>query len=380
MADSKKYNGSTWQHSLRKLTTATADIEPTIYTDGTPITSYTIKGNTVQDGTPTPSNPVEVNGVGERTENLFDYNVMWWRNNVNDSTNHTDTSTTRIKSDIQDISDSNSYISLKIFAPITNMRIIGIGFFGDDVTTKLPDSTTITITNTTIIQQIPTGAKHYFILLGNDNGSITSDTKTALASAQICAIYGDVLPNTFIPYGYKIPISTGGVTTNIYTTEPLMKIGEYADIINSDGTVTRNIGCIDLSEYNFTYIPQFQIWESTTIPNIKYVSSSTELGNALAENYINHTASGLYAAVNNFAISTSSVSVNTGSGSISPSGKLYYALSSSTTETITAQSIPTTEGANSITVDTTVQPSEFTATWTGWHNASVKEWDGSDWQ
>lgn len=34
---------------------------------------------------------------------------------------------------------------------------------------------------------------------------------------------------------------------------------------------------------------------------------------------------------------------------------------------------------DSYTVDTTVQPSEFTATWTGWHNASVKEWDGSQW-
>ena len=45
-----------------------------------------------------------------------------------------------------------------------------------------------------------------------------------------------------------------------------------------------------------------------------------------------------------------------------------------------AVSIPTTEGANSITVDTTVQPSEFTATWTGWHDSSVKERDGSQWQ
>lgn len=44
-----------------------------------------------------------------------------------------------------------------------------------------------------------------------------------------------------------------------------------------------------------------------------------------------------------------------------------------------AAQIPTTEGANSITVDTTIQPSEFTATWTGWHNANVKEWDGSQW-
>jgi len=43
-----------------------------------------------------------------------------------------------------------------------------------------------------------------------------------------------------------------------------------------------------------------------------------------------------------------------------------------------ATAILTTEGANSITVDTTVQPSEFTATWTGRHDASVKEWDGSD--
>lgn len=41
-----------------------------------------------------------------------------------------------------------------------------------------------------------------------------------------------------------------------------------------------------------------------------------------------------------------------------------------------AASIPTIEGANSITVDTTVQPSEFTATWTGWHNAYVKEYEG----
>lgn len=45
-----------------------------------------------------------------------------------------------------------------------------------------------------------------------------------------------------------------------------------------------------------------------------------------------------------------------------------------------ATAIPTIDGANTITVDTTVQPSEFTATWTGWHDSSVKEYDGSDWQ
>jgi hypothetical protein len=49
-------------------------------------------------------------------------------------------------------------------------------------------------------------------------------------------------------------------------------------------------------------------------------------------------------------------------------------------DSISGISHPTTDGANTITVDTTVQPSEFTATWTGWHNASVKEWDGTNWE
>lgn len=159
-------------------------------------------------------------GVGNQTENIFNKNVTWYRNNVNDSTNHTDISTTRIKSDIQDISDSNSYISLKIFAPITNMRILGIGFFGDDVTTPLQASAG-TVTNTTVIQPIPNGAKHYYILLGDDTENITNDTKTALVSAQICAIYGNTLPSDYIPYGYVIPVTCGGTTTSIYIDNQL---------------------------------------------------------------------------------------------------------------------------------------------------------------
>ena len=38
-----------WLHSLRKLTTTTEAVENPLYSDGTAITSYTIKGNTVQN-------------------------------------------------------------------------------------------------------------------------------------------------------------------------------------------------------------------------------------------------------------------------------------------------------------------------------------------
>lgn len=39
--------------------------------DNDSLISYTIRGNTVQNGTPTPDNPVEVESVGEKTKNLF---------------------------------------------------------------------------------------------------------------------------------------------------------------------------------------------------------------------------------------------------------------------------------------------------------------------
>jgi hypothetical protein len=41
-----------------------------ITADGNALLDYRIYGNTVQDGTPTPENPIMPNGVGERTENL----------------------------------------------------------------------------------------------------------------------------------------------------------------------------------------------------------------------------------------------------------------------------------------------------------------------
>ena len=46
---------------------------------------YRIYGNTVQNGTPTPENPVEVQGCGERTENLFDVKSSINPNNVTEN-------------------------------------------------------------------------------------------------------------------------------------------------------------------------------------------------------------------------------------------------------------------------------------------------------
>lgn len=46
--------------------------------DNDSIISYSIEGNSVQNGEPTPENPIEVESVGEKTENLFDAENAQW--------------------------------------------------------------------------------------------------------------------------------------------------------------------------------------------------------------------------------------------------------------------------------------------------------------
>ena len=67
------HKGEDWQITT---ITDTAPIEIVFLSKGEPLTDYLISGDTVQDGTPTPSDPVDVVGVGERTKNLFDKSTM----------------------------------------------------------------------------------------------------------------------------------------------------------------------------------------------------------------------------------------------------------------------------------------------------------------
>lgn len=119
------------------------------------------------------------------------------------------------------------------------------------------------------------------------------------------------------------------------------KIGNYADTIEYDvdeDKVYKNgaIGKVDLA----TQI--FQDWNNnlavcTTIPNIKYTSSNTEIGFGLAENYKIHQGSGMNSssAYGCIAIDVSQVSVNPSNSTKAISGLFYYALATPTKTEIT---------------------------------------------
>lgn len=145
------------------------------------------------------------------------------------------------------------------------------------------------------------------------------------------------------------------------------------------GTVptTRRIGKFDLSELSWTRISN-GLWKTTGIPNIKYVSANTEVGDGIAEKYAIHAGAGMSTAPGYIAIDVSQVSVNTGDASETPTGMFWYVLAEPETTVVNeplmkigdyadtisfAQAgvtIPTVSGANVLDVPTEVKPSEIT--------------------
>lgn len=132
------------------------------------------------------------------------------------------------------------------------------------------------------------------------------------------------------------PISTvnGGITFeldgesasfNLGNIE-LCKIGTHKDYITklSDGKwyLHKEIGKVNLEDQTWTATTG-TIRGTTTIPNVKYASNNTEIGDALAVNYGVRQGQGLSNYLDYLAIDTAKVNVNTGS-SANPTGILYY--------------------------------------------------------
>lgn len=198
--------------------------------------SYKIYGNTVQDGTPTPENPITPSGCGERTENLFDASRL-----------PSDTWTT----------DTRYYIN------------------GGIITSKtvMPATVTISLNNDTLsvsttggrgagfLVEVKPSTKYRLVFTKSESlaSDITSclyafvDTSETIGQAQ--AIYGDAdnvvfttnsntkyvyfvfrkalgtisysnimfsegqTPFPYEPYGYKLPLLSGSTPVDIYLGE-----------------------------------------------------------------------------------------------------------------------------------------------------------------
>ena len=165
----------------------------------------------------------------------------------------------------------------------------------------------------------------------------------SLATSYEPYVGGIPAPNPYYPQAINvvtgvqtISVSDGGGNTQTFTIDLgstefcklSYEMGSYEDIIYEnmgDWYILRSIGKVDLADQTWGEASS-PLKSTTTIPDIKYVLSSSQVGIGLAEKYIMRRASGMATAENYIAIDTDAVRVNTGDASITPTGLFYYVL------------------------------------------------------
>lgn len=128
--------------------------------------------------------------------------------------------------------------------------------------------------------------------------------------------------NAYTPYGVA-PIE-------------LCKIGDYQDYFYRDNGkwyLHKEIGKINFSDLSASKSGVFALY--TSIPNIKYVSTNTEIGSVIAEKYKVRQGSGLSDYPNYLAVDVNRVTVYVGADVDNASGLFYYALKETTDTEIT---------------------------------------------
>lgn len=212
---------------------------------GKPLTAWSITGNTVQNGTPTPENPVEVQAVGDRTGNLFDGLLIGGH-------------FTSANFDI--LGDEDVYKSIKVFLPagtytfswgkkVNVVRLIIDGNYSQPVYTDVSSYTIISTTD------------GYVGISFRD----TTSSSTVWDVTTPIMLNAGTEPLPYEPYGYKIPFTTAAedgsesVTTTVYLDKPLYS----GEVMRSDGTITRSDGTTE----TFT-APQIPTLNGTTIIDV----------------------------------------------------------------------------------------------------------------
>ena len=185
-------------------------------------------------------------------------------------------------------------------------------------------------------------------------------------------------PLPYEPFGYKLTITNAGQTKTVYLSEPIRKIGEYADTISSDGVVTRRINKQAITElanrdnFNGGYTIDFAspCGSNTVLSNIAISTSSLPTAaNRQGKVFTNSGRSYIgFGSQSEFPIANTSGYPTTGEKSAFTSYisthevYVWYVLATPITEQIQFPEIDTTDGSNTLSVGTTLPPSKISLT------------------
>lgn len=412
------YESYGWVHSLRKLdtdidiiTTLPAVIHPT----GTTAT-VGLKGQTVQSSTPSPTSPVMPNGTGERTGNLWN-NLGFSAGAINTSgihmlSNNYGTSLSTVSGGSVDITQvasgsttayQNGYFFIEIDISQFSLDDNIVISFDYEITNKAGS----TSTTVSYVGQGATGTN--VIANWSESGraiikaTITSAMTKPYVEIRLCGnsikvrnvqinLGSTALP--YEPYGYKLTLSSANTTTPIYlgevqTTRRVKKLvltGEENIMLNGKND-TREM----LQAY-FT-LPSSGTTEATNIKcsHLDTLSSGASTFNAegiaMRANGTDMIFGFAFANIDVTVADSTAVALTkllaylTAQYAAGTPVTVWYVLATPETaivneplmkigdyaDEVSNVSIPVTAGGDTLSVDTTVQPSEVTAMYRGWH-------------
>ena len=363
------HKGEDWQITT---ITDTAPIEIVFLSKGEPLTDYLISGNTVQDGTPTHEAPVDASGSGVRTGNLYDGYLELGSINGNDGSDFP--STIRCRTNYIGVIQNKAYT---VSAPI-DCLVRFVAFYGENkeflgYSSNGSNTYTFDTPSSTKVIRIVYGYK-------DDSSIIVSE----FPSDKIMINLGSAtLP--WEPYGYKLPLTIGGTEYPIYlgkvqSTRNIKKLvltGDedwYGYVESSVAGVYR----LELNGYlrvntNISLSTHFETQSS--VEGVRYVNekSIAFLVSESGNNYMYIK----YSDMKNVSDFKSYLAQQYTAGT---PVTIWYVLATETTgivneplhkiggyaDTVSfAQAgvtIPTSAGANTLTVGTTVQPSSMSIT------------------
>ena len=356
------------------IVTIDTDVLPLAFlSDGTPLTAWSITGDMTQTGTPTPTVPITPEECGERTGNLFDNDTVYTDFKTSNGFSGTASQISPVVTTCFTSSDIGKTFtaSCKIsnVQTVTNVRIKA------NVNESNLSGTMINTSGTSVLTFTVETVNDSISLTYSTNGSGTYDFE------GIMLVEGSE-PANYEPYGkYKIPITNGNTTYNVYLSEPLRKIGDYGDTVASDGTVVRRIkklvltgqetGWEQITDYPNRYF-RLNIGASGAALSDTGVSSHFERKSIISTNSdvgFNIRILGLVSYIYIRPV-MADITYNTASFkqwlsdeySADHPVEVWYVLANPVTEQITAPTITPQKGANTLTVGTTLPPSEVSIT------------------
>ena len=199
----KRFNGSTWDAIHHKtydtMTESLTSFPAMIQASGDPLTDYTIYGNT--------------GGVGERTKNLYDKSVFTPINGFSDNSGKWTTPVISFISVIMPCEPNTSYVISKMITNRQRISTYPTYPANGDIALQVEKDGDYNAWSDIITDA---NAHYMVILLLYDDGTTGWMDKLQEIIDSLQVEIG-TQPTSYEPYGYKIPVTSGGVTTTLYT-------------------------------------------------------------------------------------------------------------------------------------------------------------------